>query len=270
MQKLKSSPPASLLWALTVSATLVLSASAQEFGYHDPIGPDDWCTLSTDYAACCGAGGQQSPIDIITSALQFDKRLPALRITEAGVTTLDVLNNGHTVQANVPNGAGTLEVDGTLYNLLQFHFHTPSEHSVNGQHAPIEMHLVHKTADGAKTAVIGVFVVPGKEHKELEKIWSNLPDQENEEIEVDAFHLRKILPGSNSSFRYGGSLTTPPCTEGVSWILFTTPVTMSGAQIEKFQDVFSGDEFPNGNARPTQPLMGRIISTDGKAGQQER
>jgi len=250
--------------ALALAVACTLAASAQEFGYHDPIGPDDWCGLSTDYAACCGAGGQQSPVDIVADAVQFEKKLPPLRLKQAGVTTLDVVNNGHTVQANVPTGAGTLTLSGTQYNLLQFHFHTPSEHAVDGEHAALEMHMVHKTADGSQTAVLGVFILAGKKNKELEKIWSNLPDEEDEEIEVDKFHLHKILPGKKDSFRYGGSLTTPPCTEGVSWILLTTPITMSEEQIEKFQDVFSGPDFPNGNARPTQPLGDRVITTDAK------
>ena len=266
MKKFKLTRSASLLWALAASITFAWTASAQEFGYHDPIGPEDWCSLGTNYVACCGGSGEQSPIDIVLSAVRFDKRLPRLRLNQARVTTLGVTNNGHTVQATVPAGAGTLQVGDTLYNLLQFHFHTPSEHAVEGEHAPIEMHMVHKTADGSKTAVLGVFILRGKKNKELEKIWSDLPGEEGEGIAVSGFRLPKIVPSKHTSFRYAGSLTTPPCTEGVSWILLTTPITMSRAQIEKFQDVFSGDEFPNGNARPTQPLRGRIVSTDAKAG----
>jgi len=258
------SRPLALLCALVAAAVFTRPASAQEFGYHDPIGPSDWCGLSTDNVACCGGGGQQSPIDIVPSAVQSEKKLPALRLHLAGTTTLDVENNGHTVQANVPTGAGILELNGTVYNLLQFHFHTPSEHTVNGQHAPIEMHMVHKTPDGSKTAVVGVFILPGRENKELQKIWSNLPDEEGEEIEVEGFSLHGIVPGKKVTFRYAGSLTTPPCTEGVSWNLFATPITMSQSQIEEFQDVFSGEDFPNGNARPTQPLGNRVVTTDAK------
>jgi carbonic anhydrase len=115
-----------------------------------------------------------------------------------------------------------------------------------------------------QTAVVGVFIEPGKQHKELEKIWANLPEEENEQIAVTGFHPHNILPGKKSSFRYPGSLTTPPCTEGVSWNILSTPITMSVEQIEKFQGVFSGEEFPNGNARPTQPLGDRVVTTDAK------
>lgn len=250
--------------ALALTIAWTLSSSAAEFGYHDPVGPGDWCGLSADYDACCGAGGEQSPIDINSSNIDFLRPLPVLKFKLPGVTSLSVVNNGHTVQANVPSGEATLELDGTIYDLLQFHFHTPSEHTVDGEHAPLEMHLVHKTADGSKTAVVGVFIVAGKEHKELGKIWENLPDEESEQIEVTGFHPHNILPGKKSSFRYPGSLTTPPCTEGVSWNILSTPISMSMEQIEKFQGVFSGVEFPNGNARPTQPLGDRIVTTDSK------
>jgi carbonic anhydrase len=250
--------------ALSLVVACSLTCSAAEFGYHDPIGPADWCGLSTDYDACCGGEfAEQSPIDIHTGNVEFQRPLPVLKFKLPGVTSLNVVNNGHTVQANVPPGA-TLELAGTVYNLLQFHFHTPSEHTVDGAHAPIEMHMVHKTADGLMTAVVGVFIVPGKEHKELQKIWANLPVEENEETDVARFHLHNILPGKMQSFRYPGSLTTPPCTEGVSWNILATPITMSPDQIVAFQAIFSGDEFPNGNARPTQDLNGRVVVTDAK------
>lgn len=172
------------------------------------------------------------------------------------MTTLGVVNNGHTVQANGSTGAGTLELGSNLFNLLQFHLHTPSEHAVNGTHAPLEMHLVHKTADGSKTAVVGVFIESGSEHKELEKIWSQLPDEENDKIEVAGFHLHKLLPGKHSSVRDAGSLTTPPCSEGVSWNLLSTPITMSPAQLEKFQGVFSGPDFLTAMPAPLNRCKG--------------
>lgn len=189
--------------------------------------------------------------------------MPRLNFHYPGRITLSVTNNGHTIQANVPDGGGTLELGGVMFNLLQFHFHTPSEHTINGEHAPIEMHLVHKTPDGAQTAVVAVFILHGRENKELQKIWEDLPTEEGEQASVAGFHLKKILPdGPRTSYRYMGSLTTPPCSEGVFWNLLATPITMSGAQIDKFQAVFSGEEFPTGNARPIQPLLGRQVTTD--------
>lgn len=243
---------------------MATTASAQEFGYYGDIGPEayEWRSLGTNYAACC-EGTEQSPINIVTCAAQFDKHLPKLKFQYPGKTSLSVTNNGHTVQANVPAGAGTLELGGVVFNLLQFHFHTPSEHTINGQHAPIEMHLVHKTPDGSNTAVVAVFILSGKENKGLGKIWSVLPDEVGDQASVAGFHLHKILPEvKKTSYRYMGSLTTPPCSEGVFWNLLSTPITMSGRQIDQFQAVFSGEEFPQGSARPTQPVQGRDVTTD--------
>ena len=254
---------AACLKAVALSVSLIVTASAQEFGYHDPVGPQDWCSVSSDYAKCC-EGTEQSPINVMTGVAQFAKHLPQLKFRYPGNTSVSVIHNGHSVQANVPAGAGTLNFGGMSFNLLQFHFHTPSEHTVDGQHAPIEMHLVHKTADGTATAVIAVFIVPGAENKELEKIWSVLPEEEGEQADVPAFHLHKLLPHRTTTYRYMGSLTTPPCSEGIYWNLMSTPITMSPAQIAQFQAVFSGIDFPNGNARPVQPLQGREILTDEK------
>jgi carbonic anhydrase len=250
------------MWVVVIVASLVVTAQAQEFGYHGDIGPDDWCNLSPDWATCC-TGNEQSPININTLAARFDKFLAPLEFHFPGATSLNVVNNGHTVQANVPTGAGTLEIAGHVFNLLQFHFHTLSSHSLNGAHVPIEMHLVHQDATGNQT-VVAVLVVPGKEDKELEKIWRNLPDEENEQIAVAEFHLHKLLPGKLTSYRYRGSLTTPPCSEGRLWNVFATPITMSWEQIGKFIDVFSGPEFPEGNVRPIQPLNHREVITDVK------
>jgi len=249
-------------WALAIVASLTVGAQAQHFGYSGDVGPEDWCGLSPDYIACCG-GVEQSPLTIVTRDAELERNLPKLKFHFPGETSLSVVNNGHTVQANVPAGA-TIEIGGLTYNLLQFHFHTPSEHTVDGDHAPIEMHLVHKTADGAHTAVVAAFIVPGKEHKELEKIWSVLPEEEGAQASVAGFNLKKILPGKKTSYRYMGSLTTPPCSEGVFWNLLATPITMSTEQINAFREVFSGEDFPEGNARPTQPLQGRDVTTDGK------
>jgi carbonic anhydrase len=239
---------------------LTVTANAQEFGYSDTNGPEDWCGISTNYQLCCD-GKQQSPINIIPLTAKYDAALPALKFAFPQPVTLTVVNNGHSVQANVPAGGGTLDQSSTVFNLQQFHFHTRSEHALNGFHAPIEMHLVHKDATGA-TAVVGVFIVAGAANEELQKIWSNLPDTENEQITVNTFDLGKLLPTALTSYRYQGSLTTPPCTEQVSWTLLSTPITMSPQQIAQFTKLFSGAEFPQGNARPVQPIEGRVVSTD--------
>jgi carbonic anhydrase len=253
------------LHLLTLAFGLAAIAHAQQFGYSGHNGPEanEWCSLGTNYSACCG-GAEQSPINIVTGDAALEKNLPKLKFHHPGSTPLRITNNGHTVQANVPAGA-TLEIDGLTYNLLQFHFHTPSEHTMNGRHAPIEMQLVHKTTDGAHAAVVGVFIVPGKKNDEMEKIWSVLPAKEGGTATAEKFRLKQLLPSGNlTSFRYNGSLTTPPCTEGIKWNLLVHSISMSDEQISQFKTLFSGREFPAGNARPAQALHGRRIVTDEK------
>jgi carbonic anhydrase len=248
-----------------VAAVILAAATVKaqvEFGYGKENGPSDWCSMDTTNVLCC-EGKAQSPINIETAAAQYDSTLPPLGFTLAETASLTVVNNGHSIQANVPEGAATLQIGSTTYGLQQFHFHTSSEHTLNGFHAPMEMHLVHKDANGS-TAVAGVFIVPGGENAELAKIWSNLPDQENEQVAVTGFNLQKLLPAATASFRYQGSLTTPPCSEGLAWSVLATPITMSPQQIGQFKSLFSGTEFPDGNARPVQPLQGRVVTTDVK------
>src|SRR5688500_19016089 len=119
--------PTAPVWPLAFVTAFTVSAQAQHFGYSADVGPTDCCGISTDYAACCG-GGEQSPLNIVTSAVQLEKNLPKLKYSFPGETSLSVVNNGHTVQANVAAGA-TIQIGGLSYNLLQFHFHTPSEHT---------------------------------------------------------------------------------------------------------------------------------------------
>jgi carbonic anhydrase len=140
---------------------------------------------------------------------------------------------------------------------VQYHFHSPSEHTVKGQHHPMEMHLVHKSADN-KLAVIGVFIDEGAHNAAFDPIWSNLPDTKGEEVHVEnvMVDVNQLLPASMESYRYDGSLTTPPCSEGVKWIVMTTPIQMSAEQINAFRAIISG------NNRPVQPLNSRVVETD--------
>ncbi len=178
-----------------------------------------------------------------------------------GKTGLSVGNNGHTVQADVPAGAGTLRVGDATYRLDQFHWHTPSEHWIDGERYPMELHLVHRGASGL--LVVGALVVEGRANAELEKIWRAFPEKPGDRVEVADFDLSKLLPADLHSYRYPGSLTTPGCDQGVQWIVLARPVEMSRAQIERFRSVFFGTErFPAGNARPVQPLGDRTVVTD--------
>ena len=208
-----------------------------------------------------GQGLEQSPIDIRAEDLVVVDSLSALHFTYATRVTLDVVNTGSpdeeaTVRANVSAGTGRLWVAGVTYNLLQFHWHTPSEHLIEGEEFPLEMHLVHHAADGT-LLVVGIFVVQGERHAELDKIFAHLPE-EGESTTVRKFNLRRLLPEDHESFRYGGSLTTPPFTEGARWVVLVEPIEMSRRQIQAFMNL-----FPEGNRREVQPLNGREVLTDG-------
>lgn len=230
------------------------------WGYHEPIEPARWSALSPCYAPC--AGGDQSPIDIVNPRATS---LPPLETSYGTIPALRVRNDGHTIQADVPAEAPadrvTLRIAGVDYRLVQFHFHTPSEHTVMGAEAPIEMHLVH-AGPGGRAAVIGVFIREGEPNPELSKIWARLPVKPGDEATVVDFDLRGLLPRSLDSYRYAGSLTTPACGQGVAWNVLAESISLSARQIGELHAIFSGKLFPDGNRRPVQPLNGRVVLTD--------
>jgi carbonic anhydrase len=201
----------------------------------------------------------QSPIDIRPDNSYFG-RLSPLQFNLSSATDLSVINNGSpseisTIRANVDPGAGSLTVDGKTYSLAQFHFHEPSEHLKNSTPSSMEMHMVFANAD--KLLVVGRLVNEGSFNSTLGPIFSDLPQTINDENTVNDFNLNSLLPNSMETFRYTGSLTTPPFTEGVQWITFNEPLEMSSSQIHAFENL-----FPEGNAREVQPLNGRIVLTD--------
>lgn len=235
-------------------------ATPPHWGYGEEAGPAVWGQLSADYAACA-EGQNQSPIDLAAATpgeveevrAQFPKA--DLRIVNQG-DVLEALDNGHTIQVNY-DGGETLTVGDESYRLLQYHFHSPSEHTVGGEHFPMEMHLVHQSSSGG-LAVIGVFIEEGEHNHTVDPIWKNLPDEKGEEVELEGVQvdIDEILPISPTTYRYFGSLTTPPCSEGVHWLVMTEPIALSSSQIDDFREVFFG------NNRPTQPLNDREVITD--------
>jgi carbonic anhydrase len=234
--------------------------AAPHWDYGTEAGPANWSKLSLQYAAC-GEGKSQSPIDIVTpGAGQLGKmrnsyKPAALQIVHR-THTAEYLNNGHTIQVNYSQ-ADSLVVDDMSFVLLQYHFHSPSEHTVQGRHAPMEMHLVHKSADG-KLAVVAVFIEEGKANRGFDPIWKNLPTRKDVVQRLDSVKVdvNQLLPKETTSYRYDGSLTTPPCSEGVRWFVMTQPIQMSKEQIEAFQAII------HDNNRPVQPLNGRTVLTD--------
>lgn len=219
------------------------------WGYSGKTAPEAWGRLSPEYAAC-GAGREQSPINLT-------RAIPAVTgnpVVQWGETPLRVLNNGHTIQVDVTPGSSTI-LDGEVFQLLQFHFHHPSEHTVDGVHYPLEAHFVHRGATGL--AVLGVMFVEGPAHPTLGAIWDLMPPLPGSARDADASIAPvQLLPNDPTSWRYAGSLTTPPCSEVVSWVVFRQPVTASPQQLQAFAAL-----FPN-NARPVQPLNRRKLLLD--------
>ena len=209
--------------------------------------PGHWAALSPEFEACA-KGRAQSPVDI-RSTVKAD--LPALQFEYTPADPV-LLNNGHTVQVNLPPGQ-QLVVGDRRYELVQFHFHTPSEEEIHGHRAPMEAHFVHRDAEG-RLAVVSVLLKSGPPNKAYAPVFDHLP-RPGERISVDGLRLdlARLLPGHTGYYRFQGSLTTPPCSEGVQWIVLKQPVRLGAAQIRAFRKLF------NTNARPVQPLNGRVV-----------
>lgn len=222
------------------------------WGYEGDHGPSHWGGMSKDFEACSG-GHAQSPIDITGAE---EKDLADIEISYKP-SKLNIINNGHTVQVNYDSGS-SIKIDGKQYTLVQFHFHDPSEHTVGGKFSPMEVHFVHKDAKG-DLAVIGVMINAGKENAAYKDIWANLPKKEGAEQKINAtINAADLLPASKVFYRYAGSLTTPPCTEGVNWNVLKSAIEMSEAQIDAFKAIVKG------NNRPVQSMHGRKITGDAK------
>lgn len=235
------------------SASSTTAHAHAHWTYEGEEGPEHWAELDEDYALCAD-GSAQTPIDIV-DPVSKDLADPEFSYT---VNSATVINNGHTVQANAGEG-NTLTVDGATYPFAQIHFHAPSEHTINGEQAAAEVHFVHKTADGA-IAVVGVMIQEGPtDNTAWDAFVGALDVKEGEERTAEIDWL-SMLPESHLTIRYQGSLTTPPCTEGVSWFLMSQPVELSAEQIAAFTAAYEG------NNRPVQPLNGREVDVDASEG----
>jgi carbonic anhydrase len=224
-------------WILVTFGT----GRAQTFGYFGDIGPAYWGELSEDWETC-GNGEMQSPVDFRQADLHHGLAI------DYGRSTGEIFNNGHTIEVETERleGDNTLRLGGVVYKLVQFHFHTPSEHRVQGRGFDMELHLVHQSEEGTN-AVIGVFLKRGPSSGALTPIFSSLPEDLNVKHELEKpFNPARFLPDSRTHYRYVGSLTTPPCTEGVQWIVMTEPVTISDEDMAQFA------ERIHFNARVTQ------------------
>ncbi|WP_173932031.1 carbonic anhydrase [Chelativorans sp. Marseille-P2723] len=217
--------------------------------YGGEAGPEHWGELDPDNLAC-SAGMQQSPVDI-SGDIEAD--LPDIALgwkPGRGV----MVNNGHTIQINMVDG-GTLSRGEESYELLQFHFHAPSEHSVRGQSFPMEVHFVHKNPRTGSLEALGIFLVPGRNNETFRQLAEAFPKEQHGEASFNKIDPSGLLPATLEYWLYAGSLTTPPCSEDVVWMVAREPVEVNGADIDKFTAIYSM------NARPIRRPNRRFILT---------
>ena len=233
--------------ALCAATWAVAEGAHPHWEYKGKHGASHWGELEPGFEACA-RGSAQSPIDIRKTVKET---LPSLEFQyAAGAPTL--FNNGHTVQVNMPPGS-KLTVDGRTLELLQFHFHTPSEEAIGGKRAAMVAHFVHKGEDG-KLGVVAVLIQQGKTNAAWAPIFEHLP-RNGEQVTVNGLSLdaSTLLPAKKGYYSFDGSLTTPPCSEGVQWMVLKEPVKLGAGQIKAFRQLYSA------NARPLQPLNGRVV-----------
>ena len=221
---------------------------AQHWGYTGNQGPHAWGDLQREFSTC-KTGKFQSPVDISPVTIG---PMPNIRLQYKS-STIRVINNGHTIKVEYDAGS-FIRVGGNRYQLLQFHFHSPSEHTFGGKAYPMVAHLVHQARNG-QLGVMAVLFIEGRENAFLAQFWKNLPKHQDEKF-VDRktkINMKNLLPRRLQYFNYIGSLTTPPCSEGVNWMVLSHPVEASRKQIDEFLAL-----FPE-STRPVTPLNGRVV-----------
>jgi len=220
----------------------------EHWDYSTLHGPSHWSELNPEFASC-SQGHHQSPIDI-RNPQKSD--LPPLQFSYKAAP-LDIIDNGHTIMVKYAAGS-FLTVGDKRYELKQFHFHRPSEEKIKGKGFAMTVHLVHADPQG-KLAVVAVLLQQGEDNSLVRELWSKMPTEKEKEerlsnIQID---VDGLLPANRGYYTFSGSLTTPPCTEDVTWFVLKHPVTVSAAEIEQFSKLYRND------ARPTQPLYDRVV-----------
>lgn len=242
--------PVLAAFILLTPTFLQASGQAAHWSYEGHEGPEHWSELSDDYHIC-GEGKSQSPIDL---NMNVGADLPELVFDYVSSPSRET-NNGHTIQLDIEPGSFLRIPSRNLsYELKQFHFHSPGEHTVNGKSFSMEIHFVHADESGA-LAVVGVLFEEGQEHPVLQKLWSFMPEQAGESVAAPVgIEETDLLPPTQDYYYYSGSLTTPPCSEGVSWIVLKNHIEASAEQIALFKKRMG----PATN-RPVQPHNARLI-----------
>lgn len=236
---------------LFVASALAAAAGGDQprWGYHGGNGTQAWGDLEPGFAVC-KLGRLQAPIDI-RNADAKKAPLPPIRFSYAPAPAV-VVNNGHSIQVEIPAG-GKVALEEGEYTLVQFHFHAPSEEKIDGKPYAMVAHLVHQNAQG-KQAVVAVLMKQGSANAALKPVFDHMPGRQGGKHALQThLNLTDLLPADRSYYRFKGSLTTPPCSEEVSWQVLKQPVEISKAQLAAFRKLYPM------NARPIQPLNGRTV-----------
>jgi carbonic anhydrase len=253
-------------FVLLAAAMVLVPASSPaqwktHWDYEGPRGAEHWSDLDPAYAIC-NVGKEQSPIDIQTAE---KAQLPALQFESKSRPLKYLLNNGATIRVNyhdAPGSGDSLTVGDTRYQLTQFHFHRPSEEYIHGKPFDMVAHLMYQSSNG-KVAGVAVLLKSGRANATIQQLWDVmpraeskvLPDFSHQEAEIAGVGINPagLLPANLAYYTYMGSVTAPPCTEGVRWYVLKTPVEISARQIEEFARLYPHD------VRPVQLLNGRIV-----------
>lgn len=246
------------------SLIAVLGASANEgsnphwnYDEESEEGPDHWgdLVINGTPAAACAVGERQSPIDLIESEIEFVDATD-IAFNYQILESLTIEDNGHTIEIKVPAG-NTITLEERDFELAQFHFHAPSEHTIAGSAVAMEMHMVHSHSDG-KVVVLSLLIQEGEPNAAFADIFAQLPEHQHQPVEITGIAIDPLafFPESSTTVRYDGSLTTPPCSEIVRWVIFAEPIQLGSDQIGVFTSLYSD------NARPAQDIGDRTIVAD--------
>ena len=241
-----------LVGSLLLASSLLASSHSAHWGYTGHEGPSNWGDLDPKYTMC-KAGSSQSPINISNESIVATSGLAKIDFNYR-TSASSIINNGHTVQINM-SGGSSIKIDGIEFQLKQFHFHTPSENNINSKSFPLEAHFVHASKDG-KLAVVALMFEEGKENPILKKLWSKMSSKAGESngCGLPSKGIDKLLPKDRDYYRFSGSLTTPPCSEGVRWFVLKDYSHISKAQIKEFLHAVHHE-----NNRPIQPINARKV-----------
>ena len=241
-----------LLGSMVLAGTLFAGVHGSHWGYTGHASPENWGDLNPEYAEC-KLGGSQAPINISKEIIVETKGLAPIKFHYTTGAS-EVVNNGHSIQVNVKPGS-FIKIDGKEFELKQFHFHTPSENQIDGKNFPLEAHFVHVAKDGA-IAVVAVMFEYGQENKVISRIWKKMPRmaEKKKGCGLPDAMINNLLPKDKAYYRFDGSLTTPPCSEGVRWFVLKEYVPVSKAEVEEFLKTM---KHPNN--RPVQPVNARKV-----------